>query len=121
MVRAVASTEPLIESAPSNEACVERRDHDAARDAGRARDPARAAAGSRCSGAPPAEDDLAGYRVYREAPGQPRQRLAELAADKAAFLDETAAKGTTYRYTVTAFDASGNESEPTDPVEGSLP
>ena len=70
---------------------------------------------------PSAEADLAGYRVYREAPGQPRQRLGELAPDKAAFLDETAAMGATYRYTVTAFDQSGNESEPTDAVEGSLP
>ena len=120
VVRAVASTDPLIESAPSNEACVERRDTTPpATPAGLAILPR--SGGLDVLWSPSAEADLAGYRVYREASGQPRQRLAELGPDKAAFFDETAAKGATYRYTVTAFDQSGNESEPTDPVEGSLP
>ena len=70
---------------------------------------------------PNSEADLAGYRVYREVAGQPKQRLAELGPEKAAYLDETAAKGAVCRYTVTSFDRSGNESEPTDPVEATLP
>jgi hypothetical protein len=120
VVRAVASTDPLIESGPSNEACVERRDQTApAPPAGLAILPR--GGGLEVLWSPSAEGDLGGYRVYREAPGEARRRLAEVAADKAAFLDEAAAKGVVYRYTVTAFDQSGNESEPTDPVEGSLP
>jgi fibronectin type 3 domain-containing protein len=120
VVRAIASTDPLIESAPSNEVCVERRDTTApATPAGLALLPR--SGGLEVLWSPSSEPDLAGYRVYRETSGQPRRRLAEAGTDKTSFVDETAAKGVTYRYTVTAFDQSGNESEPTDPVEGSLP
>jgi hypothetical protein len=120
VIRAVASTDPLIESAASNEACVERRDTTPPET------PAGLALLPRGEGlevlwSPSAEADLAGYRVYREAAGEPRKRLAELSPEKAAYLDETAEKGIAYRYAVTAFDLAGNESEPTDPVEGSLP
>jgi hypothetical protein len=120
VVRAVASSEPRIESAASNEACVERRDTTPPET------PAGLAILPRSGGlevlwSPSAESDLAGYRVYRETAGQARERLAELSPEKAAYLDERAARGTAYRYTVTAFDQAGNESEPTDPVEGSLP
>lgn len=120
VVRAVASTDPLIESAPSNEVCVERRDTTApATPAGLAILPR--SGGLEVLWSPSAEADLAGYRVYREVAGQPKQRLAELGPEKAAYLDETAAKGAVCRYTVTSFDRSGNESEPTDPVEATLP
>ena len=120
VVRAVASTDPLIESAPSNEVCVERRDTTApATPAGLAILPR--SGGLEVLWSPSAEADLAGYRVYREVAGQPKRRLAELGPEKAAYLDETAAKGAVCRYTVTSFDRSGNESEPTDPVEATLP
>jgi hypothetical protein len=120
VVRAVASTDPLIESDPSNEACVERRDTTPpAAPAGLAVLPSRG--GLEVLWSPSSEPDLAGYRVYRKTPGEPRQRLAELGPDKAAFLDETAAAGTVYRYTVSAFDQSGNESEPAEPREATLP
>jgi hypothetical protein len=120
VVRAVASTDPLIESAASNEVCLERRDTTPpATPVGLAVLPRAGALELLWS--PSDESDLAGYRVYREAPGEPRRRLAEVAADKAAFLDEAAAKGATYRYTVTAFDRSGNESPPSEAAEGSLP
>jgi fibronectin type 3 domain-containing protein len=120
VVRAVASTEPLIESAPSNEACVERRDVSApAAPAGLAVLPRQG--GLELLWSPSGEEDLAGYRVYRAAEGQPPQRLAELPPAKAAYLDESARQGVVYRYTLTAYDAAGNESDPTDPVEATLP
>jgi hypothetical protein len=119
VVRAVASTDPLVESGPSNEACVVRRDTTAPSP------PVGIAILPRPGGlevlwSPAAEADLAGYRVYREAPGQSRRRLAELGPEKAGYVDENVTRGTAYRYTITAFDQSGNESEPSDPVEASL-
>ncbi|HSD66465.1 MAG TPA: hypothetical protein VLF95_07180 [Vicinamibacteria bacterium] len=120
VVRAVASTEPLVESAPSNEACIEVRDIAApAPPAGLAVLPREA--GLEILWSPSAEADIAGYRVYREAPGGASVRIAEVGATRAAWLDETAERGVVYRYTATAFDQSGNESERAEPVEASLP
>ena len=120
VVRAVASTEPLIESAPSNEACVEVRDIAApAPPAGLAVLPREG--GLEVLWSPSAEADLAGYRVYRAAPGGPPEKVAEVESSRAAWLDETAERGVVYRYTVTAFDQAGNESERAEPVEASLP
>jgi fibronectin type 3 domain-containing protein len=61
------------------------------------------------------EADLAGYRVYRAAPGGPFERIAEAALP--AFADRTVEHGKTYRYAITSFDRSGNESAQTAPVE----
>ena len=120
VVRAAASTEPLIESAPSNEACVEVRDVSApARPAGLAVLPREG--GLEILWSPSAEADLAGYRVYREAPGGPPEKLADVGSSRAAWLDETAERGVVYRYTVTALDHAGNESERAEPVEAGLP
>jgi hypothetical protein len=120
VVRSVASTEPLIESAPSNEACVEVRDVSAPAT------PSGLAVLAREGGleilwGPSAEPDLAGYRVYRAAPGGPPQKIADVDANHASWLDTTAEPGIGYRYTATAFDQAGNESPPTEPVEASLP
>jgi fibronectin type 3 domain-containing protein len=120
VVRAVASTEPLIESAPSNEACVE------VRDVAAPATPSGLAVLPRESGleilwGPSAEPDLAGYRVYRAALGGAPQKIADVEANHASWLDTTAEPGVGYRYTVTAFDQAGNESPPTEPVEASLP
>mgnify|MGYP003414471993 CR=1 FL=1 len=41
--------------------------------------------------------------------------------DGVAGVDETAEHGVVYRYAVAALDQAGNESEPTEPVEASLP
>jgi hypothetical protein len=120
VVRAVASLEPLIESAPSNEACIEVRDLAApAGPAGLAVLPR--AGGLELLWSPSAAPDLAGYRVYRTRPGGQPERIAEVAAERSSWIDEGAASDTPYRYTVTAFDRAGNESEPGEPVEGSLP
>ena len=69
VVRAVASTEPLIESASSNETCLERRDvTPPAAPAGLAVLPREG--GLELLWSPSAEEDLAGYRVYRAVEGQ---------------------------------------------------
>lgn len=120
VVRAASSTQPLVESAPSNEACVEVRDVAApATPAGLAALPRQG--GIEVLWGPSSEPDLASYRVYRTAPGGAPERLAELAPNRTSWLDETAARGVAYRYAVAAVDAAGNESAPTDPVEASLP
>jgi hypothetical protein len=120
VVRAASSIEPLVESAPSNEACVE------VRDVAAPATPAGLAALPRPGGievlwGPSSEPDLASYRVYRTAPGGAPERLAELAPNRTSWLDEAAVRGVAYRYAVSAVDTAGNESAPTDPVEASLP
>jgi len=120
VVRAVASTDPLVESAPSNEACVDNRDVSAPAP------PVGVAVLPRESGlevlwGPSVDTDLAGYRVYRTAPGTPRERIAEVGANRSAWLDTTARPGIIYAYAVAAFDPAGNESAPAEPVEASLP
>jgi hypothetical protein len=120
VVRAVASIEPLVESGPSNEVCVEVRDVSApAPPAGLAVLPREG--GLEVLWSPSAEPDIAGYRVYREAPGGPPEKIADVGPSRAAWLDETAERGAVYRYTVTALDQAGNESERADPVEAGLP
>ena len=120
VVRAVASTEPLIESPPSNEACVEVRDVAApAAPAGVAVLPREG--GLEILWGPSAATDVAGYRVYRTSPGAPRERVAEVGTNRSAWLDETAPRGVAHAYTVTAFDQAGNESAPAEPVEAILP
>jgi fibronectin type 3 domain-containing protein len=66
------------------------------------------------------EPDLAGYRVYRAAPGAGFERLADLAAVPS-YSDRTAEPGKLYRYAVTAVDKAGNESARSEPVEAGLP
>jgi hypothetical protein len=120
VVRAVASTQPLVESAPSNEACTEVRDiTPPAAPAGLAVLPREG--GLEILWSPSPEADLAGYRVYRAAGDGAPVRIAEVEAGRASWLDESAERGVAYRYTVTAFDKAGNESARTEPVEGTLP
>jgi len=120
VVRAVASTQPLVESSPSNEACAEVRDiAPPAAPAGLAVLPREG--GLEILWSPSPEADLAGYRVYRAAPDGAPERIAEVGASRASWLDESAARGVAYRYTVTAVDQAGNESERTEPLEATLP
>jgi hypothetical protein len=63
-----------------------------------------------------AENDLAGYNVYRmENP--PPERLNKELLRTPVFRDTTAAPGKTFRYYVTAVDLTGNESRPSESVE----
>ena len=85
VVRAVASPDPLIESAPSNEACVEVRDVTApAAPVGLVVLPREA--GLELLWSPSAEADLAGYRIYRTAPGEP-ERVAEIEMAHSSWVD----------------------------------
>lgn len=77
----------------------------------------------------PVDDaEIAGYNVYRQrldatnAPQGPREKLTATPAREPGFHDATAQPSARYRYSVTAIDAHGNESEaaktvlePTDP------
>jgi hypothetical protein len=120
VVRAVASVDPLVESAPSNEACVDVRDIEPpAAPSGLAVLPRDK--GLEVLWTPSVEADLAGYGVYREAKGEPRHKLADVEAGRSSWLDESASRGMDYRYTVTAVDRAGNESPEAPLVEGSLP
>jgi len=120
VVRAAASVDPLVESAASNEACLEVRDiQPPAAPTGTAVLPRER--GLEVLWTPSPEDDLAGYRVYREAPGEPRSRVVEVEAARSAWLDATARPGVVYQYDVTAFDRAGNESPQSPAVEASLP
>jgi hypothetical protein len=120
VVRAVASTDPLIESDPSEESCVERKDISApATPAGIAVLPR--AGGVELLWSPSPEEDLAGYRIFRASGGGEPEKVAELEPTRASWLDESVKPGVTYSYTIQAFDRSGNASEATDPIEGALP
>jgi hypothetical protein len=113
-IRAVASAEPLVESAPSNEACIDVKDVRAPAP------PTGLTAVLRDDGveirwSPSSEADLAAYRVYRvrRAGTEP---LADVAVPETLFVDR-APSGRTFRYVVTALDKAGNESPASAPVE----
>lgn len=62
------------------------------------------------------EPDFGSYRVYR-ATGQGEFSVLVDAVEGIAFSDRQIESGTTYRYRLTALDKSGNESDPSAPVE----
>ena len=118
-VRTVASTDPVVESADSNEACL------AVRDIAAPAPPAGVTALTRdgaleVSWSPSPEADVEAYRVYRALKGSPPERLQALPADQTTYRDATALRGFSYVYTVTAVDTAGNESPPSAPAPGKL-
>lgn len=66
------------------------------------------------------DPDLAGYRIYRAGPGGQFQQIGETSG-LPSFLDRTVMPGQTYRYAVSAFDRSGNESDRSAPAEAMVP
>ncbi|HEY2018746.1 MAG TPA: hypothetical protein VGH38_34815 [Bryobacteraceae bacterium] len=66
------------------------------------------------------EPDLAGYRIYRAAPGGAFERIA-IVAQVPSYSDRAVEHGKSYRYAITAVDQSGNESARTAVVEASVP
>jgi hypothetical protein len=120
VVRAAASVDPVIESVPSNEVCVDIVD---------VAPPAPPAGVTTVVGpdavdvswSPSAETDLAGYRVYRAPEGGAPARVAEVPPNQNTWRDTTPGRGALFLYTVTAFDRTGNESAPSRPAEGHLP
>jgi len=120
VVRTVASTEPVVESAGSGEACVENRDvFPPAAPTGvavLARDDA-----LEVSWSPSLEADLALYRVYRAENGGAPVRVAEVTPPDTTFRDTAAPRGAALSYSVSAVDRSGNESPRSAAVEARRP
>jgi hypothetical protein len=113
------SDDATAESETSNEASLKPKDEF----------PPAAPAGLRAIGAPGSielswegnqESDLAGYRIYRAAGGADFQRIAEV-SQVPAYSDHAVQPGKQYRYAITAFDRTGNESARSSPVEAALP
>jgi fibronectin type 3 domain-containing protein len=69
---------------------------------------------------PDSEADLAGYRVYRSEGNGAWQKLADVGGVPS-YSDATVEHGKTYRYTLSALDKAGNESERSAPVEIVIP
>jgi hypothetical protein len=65
--------------------------------------------------------DLAGYIVYRQGPGGRFIRLTQQPITSLEFTHERAETGQTLTYRVTAVDASGNESPPSNEVQATVP
>ncbi len=120
VVRAVAATDPVVESASSNEACLTVRDvAPPATPTGLgvlARDGA-----LEVSWSPSGDQDLSLYRLYRAPPGGGFERVAEVGPGETTYLDKDVEPGVDYRYRLTAVDRAGNESPPAAPAEGRLP
>ena len=66
------------------------------------------------------EPDLAGYRIYRAAPGGDFDKIGET-TDAPGFSDRKVESGKVYRYSVSAFDKSNNESKRSEPIEVTAP
>ncbi len=117
VIRAVGSTEPLIESAPSNEVCL------GVRDIAPPPPPSGLAVVPRDGGlevvwSPSPESDLGGYRIYRAIGEGEGERVGEVPAGTTAWLDTGPKAGVLYRYTVTAFDLAGNEGPASGSAQG---
>ncbi|HEX2641984.1 MAG TPA: hypothetical protein VHU81_03255 [Thermoanaerobaculia bacterium] len=65
--------------------------------------------------------DLAGYLVYRRAPGGEFTRLTPQPQTSLELTDRGLRKGQTFTYRVTAVDATGNESTPSNEVQANVP
>ena len=61
---------------------------------------------------------LAGYRIYRDGQSTP---YATITPETTTYTDAGVNSGTTYTYTVTAFDGAGNESQPSNSVSVATP
>jgi hypothetical protein len=64
--------------------------------------------------------DLAGYRIYRAAPGGDFQKVGET-AESPSYSDKQVESGKHYRYEVSAFDKTGNESKQSAEIEVAVP
>lgn len=120
VARMVLSTDPVIESESSSEACVGMKDIA----------PPAAPTGVailvqpdhvEVSWSPSPESDLKGYKIYRSVGGAKPVLAGEIPAGQTVFRDPSPGKGGATFYTIVAVDTAGNESPPTTPAEGHLP
>lgn len=120
VVRSVQSTTPLIESGNSNEACLDVADR-------KAPDPPTGVAvlprdgHPEVSWSPSGEADLRSYRVRRATSGSEPAEIGTVTAPDRTYTDREAPAGATLAYTVTATDAAGNESAPSEAATITLP
>jgi predicted small lipoprotein YifL len=120
VIRAVGSVEPLIESAPSNEVCLDVRDIvPPAPPSGLAVVPR--GGGLEVVWSPSSDNDLGGYRIYRAAGAGEAEKVGEVPAGTTVWLDTAPQPGVLHRYTVTAFDQAGNEGPPSGAAQGRGP
>ena len=120
IVRAVGSVDPLIESAPSNEACLTVSDViPPAPPSGLAVVPRDGALEVVWSPTPDAS--LASYRIYRASDRGESEQIAEVPAGTTTWLDTAGEVGVLYRYSVTAVDGAGNEGPSSGSAEGIRP
>ncbi|MBI3932601.1 MAG: hypothetical protein HY317_04240 [Acidobacteria bacterium] len=115
VVRTVASTDPVVESEASGEACATMEDVTAPAPPTGVTALARAGV-PEVSWSRSPEPDLAHYRIYRASRRGVPKLLAELPPSETLFRDTTAAPGETHVYTITAVDGAGNESAPSASV-----
>lgn len=110
-VRSLASTDPLIESAPAGEQEIDYQDRFppspprgllALAEAGRVRLVWEASR----------DEDTVGYVLERRDPGADWRRITEEPVSELELLDEGLVPGLTYEYRALAVDAAGNEGEP---------
>ena len=66
------------------------------------------------------EPDLAGYRIYRAAPGGEFVKIGET-AEAPSYGDKQVEAGKQYRYKISAFDKAGNESKQSAEIEVAAP
>jgi len=71
--------------------------------------------------APNFEPDLAGYDVFRRAPGEAEQKLSSGLLKSPSFRDDQATPGITYTYSVQAVDLRGNRSARSAETSESIP
>jgi hypothetical protein len=115
-VRAVAATDPVIESVSSDVSCVTPVDK-AAPTPPTALLAVPGAEGIELSWTASADADVASYGVYRATGDGGALKVATVPAGSTTWRDAAPPPGVLLRYTLTAIDASGNESAPTSAVE----
>jgi hypothetical protein len=120
VVRTVLSVDPVIESASSDEACVDVKDITAPAAPFGLTAVLRGGA-VELTWSPSTEPDLKLYRVYRAPARGPAVRIAEVPSGETTCVDRPGTEGALYRYTVTAVDTAGNESAPSNPAEARTP
>jgi fibronectin type 3 domain-containing protein len=117
VARTVVSTDPLIESEASNEACLEVQDRQPPAAPGGVATLS-VEGGLEISWSPSGEADLESYRVYRVLGDEPPLLVAEVKPPETRVVDEAQPPAQRVHYFVTAVDAAGNESSPSPRVEG---
>jgi hypothetical protein len=120
VLRTIVSTDPIVESAPSSELCLEVRDIVAPAP------PVGVAVALlddrlEISWSASGEADLASYRVYRAERGGPAAPVSDLPSGTTVLYESLPAAGEVLIYTVTAIDQAGNESPPSLPAQARLP